>query len=67
MTNIFTAWHLKTIQEALNIHRQLMNSGKTWGNVAWYINKGRGAREKEQGELKGHPLKGVSREKTPLH
>lgn len=37
MKKILAAWNLKTINEALNIHTHLANTGKAWGDVELYL------------------------------
>ena len=37
MKNILAAWTLKTIGEALNIHKHLANTGKSWADVELYL------------------------------
>lgn len=37
MDKILAAWSLKTINEALNIHTHLANTGKSWADVELYL------------------------------
>lgn len=37
MEKLLAAWSLKTIQEAVNINRHLLNNGKSWKNVETYL------------------------------
>ena len=37
MKKILAAWNLKTINEALNIHKHLADTGNSWENVELYL------------------------------
>ncbi len=37
MDKVLAAWSLKTINEALNIHKHLANTGRSWDDVELYL------------------------------